>query len=208
MLRAALDPAGFVGKNLPSITDFISSFRGSIFEEGSKSNDQTDGVKDATVKDAIVTTLVIEFPPKVALPTKPELSRMYKEFGDLIKKESHIDGSSAFVVFGNLADAEAALAMSLEKKPFGDVKYHLSEGAVPRVKKGSRKSVAGETSESQKSVAGDTSDLAFIEQKLEAMSETVKKCEANEMSAEVKASLEGGIKEVLEKVGKMKANSV
>nr|GEX02747.1 hypothetical protein [Tanacetum cinerariifolium] len=197
LLRAALDPAGFVEKTLPSMTNFISSFRGSIFEEGSKSNDQNDGVKDATVKDAIVTTLVIEFPPEVALPTKPELSKLYKKF-DLIKKETYIDGSSAFVVFGNLADAEAALAMSLEKKPSGDVKYHLiSEEAVPRVRKGSRKSVAG-----------DTSDLEFIEQKLEAMSETVKKCEANEMNAEVKASLEGGIKEVLEKVGKMKANSV
>ncbi|GJX49232.1 hypothetical protein Tco_0276077 [Tanacetum coccineum] len=210
LLRAALDPAGFAEKYLPSMTDFISSFRGSIFEEGSKSNDQTDGVKDTTVKDVIVTTLVIKFPPEVALPIKVELSKMYKKFGDLMKKESHIDGYSAFVVFGNLTDVEAALAMSLEKKPFQDVMYHLisEEGPVLCVKKGSRKSVAGDTSESRKSVAGDTSDLVFIKQKLEAMSETMKKCEANEMSAEVKESLERGIKEVPEKVGKMKANSV
>lgn len=188
LLRAALDPSSFVEKNLPVITEFISSFRSSIFEN--ESSHQVTEVK----KDGSPATLVIEFPPEVALPTKAELLKTYKKSGELIKKETLIDGSRALVAFGNNEDAEAALAMSLDKKPFGDVniKYHISDDASS-VKTGPRK-VAGE----------DMSDLGFIEQKLETMSEIVQRCEESEMSADVKASLEGEIKEVLEKVGKMR----
>ncbi|KAL8199473.1 hypothetical protein R6Q57_013041 [Mikania cordata] len=48
-----------------------------------------------------------------------------------------------------------------------------------------------------------TSDVAFIKRKLESMIEIVQRCDETEMSAQVKASLEGGIQEVLQKVGKM-----
>ncbi|KAJ0754530.1 putative non-specific serine/threonine protein kinase [Helianthus annuus] len=50
----------------------------------------------------------------------------------------------------------------------------------------------------------DTSELAFIKQKLEWMSEMVKVCGESEMNADVKASLEGGLQEVLGKVVKMR----
>ncbi|KAI7733607.1 hypothetical protein M8C21_015997 [Ambrosia artemisiifolia] len=56
----------------------------------------------------------------------------------------------------------------------------------------------------QKKVTRGTSDLAFIKQKLGLMMEIVQGCAETEMSAEVKASLKGGIQEVLQKVGKMK----
>ncbi|KAI3784721.1 hypothetical protein L1987_43826 [Smallanthus sonchifolius] len=98
LLRAALDPSSFVEKekNLPAVTELVSSFRSSVFEEGSR--EQTD------------------------------------------------------------------------KKRDGD----------------------------------DTSVLAFIKQKLEWMSEMVQICGESEMSADVKASLQGGMHEVLEKVVKMR----
>ncbi|KAK9067294.1 hypothetical protein SSX86_014620 [Deinandra increscens subsp. villosa] len=51
---------------------------------------------------------------------------------------------------------------------------------------------------------GDTSELTFIKQKLEWMSEMVHMCEESEMAADVKASLEEGIQQVLEKVVKMR----
>ncbi|XP_071731111.1 PWWP domain-containing protein 6-like [Rutidosis leptorrhynchoides] len=188
LLRAALDPSSLSEKNVPEITKYILSFRMSKFEEGSN-NQLTDGKKvDSPV------TLVIEFPPEAAVPTKSDLVKAYKKVGNLIKKETCIDGSSAFVVFGNCDDAESALDMSLENMPFGDVNYRVSEEAIPSVKKGSRRAESEDTLES---------DLAFIKQKLETMSETVQRCEESEMKADVKARLEAGIKEVLDKVGNM-----
>ncbi|KAM0004203.1 hypothetical protein Hdeb2414_s0251g00847961 [Helianthus debilis subsp. tardiflorus] len=109
LLRVALDPTSFTEKNLPAVTDFVSSYRSSIFKEGS--SHQTD---QSTLKE----------------------------------------GSS-----------------------------HQTD---------------------QKKKARGTSDVAFIKEKLESMMEIVQGCVETEMSADVKASLEGGIQEVLQKVGKLK----
>ncbi|MFS7970551.1 putative non-specific serine/threonine protein kinase [Helianthus anomalus] len=54
----------------------------------------------------------------------------------------------------------------------------------------------------------DTSELAFIKQKLEWMSEMVKVCGENEMNADLKASLEGGLQEVLGKVVKLRGKLI
>ncbi|KAI3726014.1 hypothetical protein L1987_65811 [Smallanthus sonchifolius] len=100
LLRAALDPSSFVEKekNLPAVTELVSSFRSSLFEEGSREQ--------------------------------------------------------------------------MDKKRDGE----------------------------------DASELAFMKQKLEWMSEMVQMCGESEMSADVKASLQGGMQEVLEKVVKMRGN--
>ncbi|XP_076930110.1 uncharacterized protein LOC143594759 isoform X2 [Bidens hawaiensis] len=97
LLRVALDPTSSNDKNAPAVTDFISSYRSSVFKEGP--GHQTDGKKDAGVTDG---------------------------------------------------------------------------------------------------------GLEFIKQKLESMMGIVQGCEETEMRADLKATLEGGIKEVLEKVGSMK----
>ncbi|KAJ0832674.1 putative non-specific serine/threonine protein kinase [Helianthus annuus] len=109
LLRVALDPTSFTEKNLPAVTDFVSSYRSSIFKEGS--SHQTD-------------------------------------------------------------------------------QSILNEGSSHQT--------------DQKKKARGTSDVAFIKEKLESMMEIVQGCAETEMSADVKASLEGEIQEVLQKVGKLK----
>ncbi|KAK1441207.1 hypothetical protein QVD17_07048 [Tagetes erecta] len=56
----------------------------------------------------------------------------------------------------------------------------------------------------QKKNTEETSDVSCIKQKLESMIVIVQRCDETEMNGDVKASLEAGMQEVLEKVGKLK----
>ncbi|GAB4849213.1 hypothetical protein Ancab_004023 [Ancistrocladus abbreviatus] len=161
--------------------------------------------------------LLLTFPPEFSLPSKDDLNKMYRKFGALNDTKTKVfpRSSSAKIFFLSNSDAEEALICSQKSSPFGHAKvsYKIqlisavsetnmtNENLHPKESTCEHKK-AGNSSSKQSALVqsdGESSELAFLRQKLEAMT-TMLADGDGKMSQEMKTNLEKEMKELLRKL--------
>ncbi|KAI8032829.1 Serine/threonine-protein kinase ATM [Camellia lanceoleosa] len=152
-------------------------------------------------------SLIVTFPPGISLPSKNQLIKKFRKFGPLNEMETDVLYNSfcARVVFVKSSDAEKAFKTSKKKNPLGrpNVNYQLRySSAASRVpsKEGGRTYL--NRADSRPCAVGEASRLLFIKKKLEKMTSMLEKSDGD-MSAEMKAKLEGEMKGLLQTVSTM-----
>ncbi|XP_048128473.1 PWWP domain-containing protein 3-like [Rhodamnia argentea] len=161
--------------------------------------------------------LLVTFSPGAILPTKDDLIKIYSKFGVLIETETDMCYNSlyALVVFQKNSNAEEALKSSQKENPFGsaNASFELQcDSATPKTHGHGGNANAEDfplpnqhsnmtpkkQSASQPSTE-EASELEYIKLKLEKMTSMVDKSHGK-LSKKMKSSLEGEIKDLLEKV--------
>ncbi|KAF8013199.1 hypothetical protein BT93_I1160 [Corymbia citriodora subsp. variegata] len=161
--------------------------------------------------------LLITFDPGASLPSKDDLIKIYSKFGVLNETETDMCYNSlhALVVFRKNSNAEEALKSSQKENPFGsanasfELQYNLAtlkaqghgdganaeDSSLPK----QRSNTTPKKQSASQSSTGEASELQYIKLKLEKMTSMVDKSHGK-LSKKTKSSLEGDIKELLEKV--------
>ncbi|GMI72526.1 hypothetical protein HRI_000921900 [Hibiscus trionum] len=144
------------------------------------------------------TTLHLTFTPGSSMPSKEALVATFSRFGPLKESELQIfkDSSSARVMFMQSEDASKALRSLQESNPFGATltKYNLQNDTILTTQR-----MEGLRLPASLSGPGDAPPIEFMRKNLEMMTQTLEKSGDN-LSPEMKAKLESGIKELLKKV--------
>ncbi|XP_030450454.1 PWWP domain-containing protein 3-like [Syzygium oleosum] len=156
--------------------------------------------------------LLVTFSPGASLPTKDDLIKIYSKFGVLNETETDMCYNSlyALVVFQKNSNAEEALKSSQKENPFGsaNASFELQcDSATPKTHGDAEDSplprqhsnMTPKKQSALQSSTGEASELQYIKLKLEKMTSMVDKSHGK-LSKKMKSSLEGEIKDLLEKV--------
>ncbi|WCJ20997.1 Tudor/PWWP/MBT superfamily protein [Euphorbia peplus] len=161
-------------------------------------------------------SLFVSFGPGSSLPSKNDLIKIYGKFGPLNKQDTEMFYTNycARVVFLNSSAAEEAFNASQLSSPFGAanvtfrLRYLAAETKTRKLRDIKPSSSSMEIGKSQgmqhapQSSDSNISDLNFIKQKLETVTSLIETSEGK-ISDDMKSTLEGEMKVLLEKVSKM-----
>ncbi|XP_009618686.1 PWWP domain-containing protein 6 [Nicotiana tomentosiformis] len=202
----AVNPLFLKNRSLEKTRGFISTFRNSVYLDGSnykqyhkvktgkkrKSRPSSQGTVDEEAgTETSPVILMVTFSAGFSLPSDDEVIQIYNKFGDLNEKETKVlhDSNSVQVVYMRGSDAEEAFQESVKQSPFGatQVNFRIIYPSNSEIPLSSLRSAKGK------------SQVQLIKQKLKGMSSILEKCNGK-ITTEEKAELEGEIKGLLEKV--------